>query len=430
MGRDYIVVPPPPYCESCQDCSNACHKEYNLLSREEALERMLCRVVFQVATETVPLRSALGRITAKDIYARFTLPVSNIATKDGVAVKSVELGTEITDTQDWQPGVHYVAAGMGSALPEGFDTLILAEKVRFLDNGKLEILEMPRPKQNVSPPGAKVAEGERVVPAYFRLMPTHLGMLALAGITDVEVLKKPKVAILPTGNELVPLGIRPGIGQNVESNGIFIEASLQQWGAESQLYPIIRDDPDDLERGIKTALTQADIILVNGGTGRGRENYDDYTAKVIEEMGEILVHGLLMGPGKPTMIGMVEGKPVIGIPGHPHAAIVITDIFVRPLIDKFLSQVPTSRRRVKAILLANFQSSVGSEAFRRVKVRWDGESYAVEPLQRMGDTVDNMVGAQGILHFPLDSDGYEQGKEVEIELLYPEEFIQTKRSEV
>ena len=130
------------------------------------------------------------------------------------------------------------------------------------------------------------------------------------------------------------------------------------------------------------------------------------------------------------MIGMVEGKPVIGIPGHPHAAIVITDIFVRPLIDKFLSQVPTSRRRVKAILLANFQSSVSIEAFRRVKVRWDGESYAVEPLQRMGDTVDNMVGAQGILHFPLDSDGYEQGKEVEIELLYPEEFIQTKRSEV
>ena len=221
-----------------------------MLSHEEALERMLCRVVFQVATETVPLRSALGRITAKDIYARFTLPVSNIATKDGVAVKSVELGTDITDTQDWQPGVHLVAAGMGSALPEGFDTLILAEKVRFLDNGKLEILEMPRPKQNVS---ASRRQSCRRGEGCSGLLQTDANSpgnaYALAGITDVEVLKKPKVAILPTGNRLVPLGIRPGIGQNVESNGIFIEASLQQWGAESQLYPIIRDDPDDLQRG-------------------------------------------------------------------------------------------------------------------------------------------------------------------------------------
>jgi molybdenum cofactor synthesis domain-containing protein len=427
--RGYIVVPPPPYCETCQDCSNACHKEYKLLAREEALERMMSRVVFKVGTEIVPLRSALERVTAKNIYARYSLPVSNTAMKDGVAVKSAELGVTIPDTKDWQPGINYLVAGMGDALPEGYDTLILAEKIRFLDNGKLEILEMPLIRQNVSTLGSKVSVGDKVVPAHLKLQPTHLGMLASAGITEVEVLRKPQVAILPTGNELVPLGIKPAVGQNVESNGIFLEASLRQWGAEAQLYPIIRDEPGELERGIRTALIQADIILVNGGTGRGWEHYNDYTAKVVEEIGEILVHGLLMGPGKPTIIGLIEGKPVIGIPGPPHAAIVITDIYVRPLIDKFLCQLPTSGRRVKAVLAEDFRSGVGSEMFRRVKLSWDGESYRVHALSRLGDTVENMVEAQGTLHVSLDSAGYAQGEEVEIELLYSEEIIKAQSAD-
>ncbi len=426
MDRGYIVVPPPPFCETCQDCFNACHKEYQLLTREEALERMMSRVTFQAGTEIVPLRLALERVTARDVYARHSLPVSNTATKDGVAVKSAELGISIPDAKDWQPGLHYVVASMGDALPEGFDTLILAERIRLLDNGKFEILNMPLPGQNVAPPGSKVSEGDRVVPAHLKLMPTHLGMMASAGITEVEVLKKPKVAILPTGNELVPLGVRPAVGQNVESNGVFIEASLHQWGAESQIYPIIRDEQGDLEIAVRAALTKADIILVNGGVGRGRERYNDYTARVVEEIGEILVHGLFLAPGKPTLIGLVEGKPVLGIPGPPHAAIVITDIFVRPLIDKFLSQVPTTRQRVKAVLAEDFPSKVGSELFRRVKVSWDGVSYIVESLKRMGDTVENMVEAQGILHIPLDSAGFELDKEAEVELLDPEELIKAR----
>lgn len=133
--RGYIVVPPPPYCETCQDCSNACHKVYKLLAREEALERMMSRVTFEVGTEILPLRSALERVTARNIYARYSLPVSNTAMKDGVAVKSAKLGVmNLPETKDWQPGLNYVVASMGDALPEGFDTLILAERIRFLQD--------------------------------------------------------------------------------------------------------------------------------------------------------------------------------------------------------------------------------------------------------------------------------------------------------
>lgn len=386
----------------------------------------MSRAAFKVETEIVSLHCSLERITAKNIYARYSLPVSNTAMKDGAAVKSAELGATIPDTKDWQAGVNYLVASMGDALPEGYDTLILAEKIRFLNNDKIEILEMPLKRQNVSTPGSKVSVGDQVVPAHLKLQPTHLGMLASAGITEVEVFKKPKVAILPTGNELVPLGVKPAIGQNVESNGVFLEASLRQWGAEAQIYPIVRDEPGELERALKAALIQADIVLVNGGTGRGWDHYNDYTAKVVEKIGEILVHGLLMGPGKPTIIGLVEGKPVVGIPGPPHAAIVIADIFVRPLVDKYLSQLSTSCRKVKAVLTEDFRSGVGSETFRRVKLSWDGESYRVHALSRLGDTVENMVEAQGTLHVPLDSVGYAQGEEVEIELLYPEEVIKAQ----
>lgn len=424
MRPENIVVPPPPYCETCQDCSNACHKEYPLLTREEALRRMMNSVKFRPETETVPLRLSLGRVTAANIYAPYGLPVSNTAMKDGVAVKSSELaGGCLPDTAQWRHGTHYLSASMGDALPEGYDTLILAEKIRFTDDGRLEILEMPILRQNVSAPGSRIAQGELIVPARLTLAPAHLGILASAGITEVEVLKKPTVAILPTGNELVALGVKPNTGQTIESNSVFLEASLRQWGAEALVYPIIADNPEELTRAIAYALTRSDIVLVNGGTGRGWEHYNDYTAKVLAELGEILVHGLLMGPGKPTLIGVAEQKPVLGIPGPFHAALPIADIFVRPLIAEFLGQTPTSRPKVKAVLAENFKSAAGTESFRRVNIIWEDGVYRVQALDRLGDTVDNMVKAQGVLHIPQDSAGYEQGMEVEIELLYPEEIV-------
>jgi len=237
----------------------------------------------------------------------------------------------------------------------------------------------------------------------------------------VEVIRKPVVGLIPTGDEIIPPCADPKPGDILEFNSSIFSAMVSQWGAEAVTYPIVPDRFDAIRAMVEKAAEECDLVILNAGSSAGRE---DYSAGVIRELGEVLYHGIAMKPGKPAILGAVGSTPVLGVPGYPVSGIIVVEELLKPLIDHWLKTPEKQRRYVKATLTRPVVSGLKYEEFVRVRMGYVGDRLMASPLSRGSGVVSSFMKADGILEIPQGREGYEAGAEVEVRLLCSEEKLE------
>ncbi len=391
--------------------------------REEALSRLLQKLgTSRLEEEEIPTPDALGRVTARAIYARISSPHFHAAAMDGYALASAEtFGATPVKPKEFFVGEGAHPLDTGDPLPEGADCVVMIEHVHEANFGAIRIEAALSPWQNVRVAGEDIVEGQLILTAGHTLRPYDLGALLAAGLTRVRVRRRPRVAIIPTGDELVEAGADLRPGDLVEFNSVMLSAFIAEWGGEAACCSIIGDRFDAIEDAVRDALESADVVLVNAGSSAGRE---DCTAAVVEKLGEVLVHGVAIFPGKPTILGICrsksgERKPVLGIPGYPVSAALAVQEFVRPLLAHMAGAASGREERVSAFMSRKSASRLGMEEFLRVKLGQVGERMVCLPAKRGASVVSSLVEADGVVRVSAQSEGIEAGDEVAVELLRP-----------
>ena len=298
-------------------------------------------------TLQLPLAKALGHVTAAPVWAVLSSPHFPAAAMDGVAVAAADtVGATETSPRRLSLGTRVVWIDTGDAMPPNTDAVIMIEDIHDHGDGTIEIIAAAAPWQHVRPLGEDIVASELVLPQGRRLEPRDLGALAAAGHAQVDVVAPPRVAVIPTGSELVPVGRNPQPGELIEFNGLMLGALAETWGAQALRGEIVVDDFQAIRAATDDALETADIVVLNAGSSAGRE---DFSARVIADLGTVFVHGVAVRPGHPVVLGVARSKPVLGIPGYPVSAALTFELFVRPLIDECLGRPSESRRVVRAV---------------------------------------------------------------------------------
>ncbi|MCL5779765.1 MAG: molybdopterin biosynthesis protein [Firmicutes bacterium] len=396
---------------------------------EEALEGLLKHLeavgsLAPGAPEEISVEEALGRVTAEPVFARNSSPHYNASAMDGIAVdSSITFGASDTAPKQIRLGDKARVVDTGDPIPPGCDAVIMIEDVHFVEDEVFEITSAAAPWQHVRAIGEDVVATEMILPANHQIRPMDIGGILAGGVAKIKVHPRPKVALLPTGTELVQPGAELKPGDIVEYNTRVFEAMVQTWGGEPLRWPITVDDWERLKESVLNAVEQADIVVINAGSSAGRE---DFTAELIRQLGTVLTHGAAIKPGKPVILGEVKGKPVIGVPGYPVSAFLTMELFVRSIVYKKLGSVPPAPKTTEAIISRKMPSPMGVEEFIRVKMGQVGEKIIATPISRGAGVIMSLVRADGMLRVPRLSEGFRAGDTVKVELMRPlEEVRQT-----
>ena len=369
----------------------------------------------QLTAENLPLDKARGRVTAEPVWAQISSPHYDAAAMDGVVVKARDtVGATETSPVRLALGEQAEWVDTGDPIPLGFDAVIMIEVVHEVDESTIEIREPVPPYHHVRPLGEDIVATELVLPENHTLRPIDLGACAAAGHADVSVRRRPRVAVIPTGTELVPVGNQPKPGEIIEFNTLMLAEMIDEWGGESVRRQAVPDDYDQLKSAVLEAAQSCDVIVVNAGSSAGSE---DYTAVLVEELGQLLVHGVAFRPGHPVVLGIVNNKPVLGIPGYPVSAVLTCEIFVKPLIEAKLGVRLPVRNRTTATITRKVSSPMGEDEHVRVRLGRVDEKLVATPIQRGAGVIMSLVRADGLVVIPRFSEGLEPGAEVSVELL-------------
>jgi len=367
--------------------------------------------------ETVTVDDSLGRITARAVFARISSPFYHSAAMDGIAVRYADTaGASERSPKKLKVGEQAVYVDTGDPLPEGFDSVIMVEDIDELEKGALEIIAPATPWQHVRVIGEDIVATELVVPENHMLRPVDVSSLLAGGITEVEVRRKPSVAVIPTGNELVQPGAILKKGDIIEYNSHMLAGMAREWGAGALRYGIVPDNLDMLKDYLSEAARTHDMVVVNAGSSAGSE---DFTHRAISELGEVVLHGINTKPGKPVILGIVNGRPVIGAPGYPVSAYLAFKLFARELVYAWQGRRAPAQEKMKAMLSRQMASPLGTEEFVRVKLGRVGGKVIATPLQRGAGVLMSLVRADGIVRIPSSVEGIAAGSEVEAELMRP-----------
>ena len=368
---------------------------------------------------SLPLDAAVGRVTASAVWARTSNPHYHAAAMDGVAVAADSTsGASPTSPLRLRLDRDALWIDTGDAMPPGMDAVVMAEDLHEIGDGSVEILAAVAPWQHVRPLGEDIVATELVLPAGHTLRPVDIAAAAAAGHASIDVRRPPRVVVLPTGSELVAPGMEAGPGEIVDSNSLMLAAAAREWGAEAERSPPIPDDFGCLRAAVDEALERADIVVINAGSSAGTE---DFTARVIADLGEVLVHGVAIRPGHPVVLGVARGRAVVGIPGYPVSAALAMELFVAPLVDAGLGRRRPPRPRLQAVVPRAVVSPMGDDEFVRVKLGRVGERTIAAPLARGAGMITSMVRADGIISIPRMSEGLPAGSTVDVDLLtHPE----------
>ena len=369
---------------------------------------------FGARTETVPSAEGCGRVLHSAVYAKICSPHYNASAMDGVAVKASDTfgaseHTPLTLTPD-----RYRVVDTGDPIPDGCDAVIMVEDLIDAGDGCCTILSAVHPWQNVRQVGEDICMGDMIAPSGTVLTPALCGALLAGGVTQVDVIRRPLVGVIPTGDEIVPPTDAPQKGEIIEFNSTVFSAMLREYGAEAKTYPITPDKKELIRAALETALAECDAVLISAGSSAGR---DDYTSEVIASLGTVLVHGLAIKPGKPAVLGEACGKPVVGLPGYPVSAIVVMDEIVSEVLAAATGQTAKKRRTQTAVLGQKVVSSLKYTEYVRVTLGVIGGRLLASPLPRGAGVITSFTKADGILTVPQNCEGYEAGEAVQVRLL-------------
>src|SRR5215213_3304666 len=384
-----------------------------------------------LGTETIPLdEHALGRITAASIWARVSSPHYHASAMDGFAVRALMTNGALPSKPfTLQIGNEAAYVDTGDPLPDWANAVIPIENVESLDERgaitaeirdpfSIRIRASVPPWSHVRPLGEDIVATQLVLPEGHRLRPADLGAIAAAGHQEVDVARKPRVAILPTGSELVPIGSQLKAGDILEYNSIVMAAQIKSMGGEPSRYPITKDNYDLICEQVEKAAREHDLVLLNAGSSAGAE---DFSAKVVETLGQLLVHGVAVRPGHPVILGMVNGRsgsliPIIGVPGYPVSAALTVDIFVEPLLAQWLGRRPNELQIETATLTRKIVSPPGDDDYIRVAIGKVGDKFLAAPLSRGAGVITSLVQADGLALIPRGTQGMEAGEQVGVHL--------------
>jgi molybdopterin molybdotransferase len=382
--------------------------------------------------EVVSLADAWNRVLAESVVAPADVPEFNRSTMDGYAVRARDTFGAGPGNPAWVTVSGEVAMGeealvplapgqvmrlaTGGMLPPGADAVVMVEYTQELADQTLEIYRSLAPGENVVQRGEDVLAGTTLLPAGLRLRPQDLGLLAAMGVPEVPVRRRPRIAIIGTGDEIVPVEAPLRPGQMRDANAYALAAQVAAMGAEPVPLGLVPDCLEPLVAKMAAALKKADLVLLSGGSSVGAR---DLAVAAIQSFPEadILVHGVAISPGKPTILAKIKNKPLFGLPGHPVSAMIITEVLVRPLVDRLLGDPGPYQfwgRTIPATLSRNLASTPGREDFIRVHLRSEGEIIWAEPVLGKSGLISTMVKAEGLLRIPLNTEGLEKGDQVEV----------------
>jgi molybdenum cofactor synthesis domain-containing protein len=383
----------------------------SLVSLDEALEMIRGAFSFEARSRTVPLEEVSGSITARPIFARYSVPQLHLSAMDGIAVKSVQT----VGANEQRPVTLSDArrVNTGNIVPSEYDAVIMIEDV-VVDGDSYVIRAPVSPWQHIRAVGEDIGESEMILPSHHHIRPHEIGALAAYGVNEVEVLSL-SIGLVPTGSELVPLGIRPGPGQVVESNMYMAAAYLDDLGAACTHYPIVPDEPDRIHDAVQSGVAKNDLLIVSAGSSKGTR---DYTAGIIEELGEVLIHGIAIKPAKPVIIGRIEGKPVIGMPGYPLACYTILREILRPMLGLYGFEPPEAER-IPVRLTTTMKSEIGTDEFVLLSVGRIGGEWVAVPQSRGSGVQMSAVRANACLKINARQEGLMAGDTCEARLLVP-----------
>jgi putative molybdopterin biosynthesis protein len=375
-----------------------------------------------LAGEEIDTEEAVDRITAEPVFARISSPHYHSAAMDGIAVTAEDtFGATETNPMVLTEGEHYEHVDTGAPLPANRDAVIMVEELHPVADNAVEIVQAAAPWQYVRTMGEDVVASELLVSANHKLTPVDVGALLGTGVDRVNVRRKPRVVILPTGDELVEPGTEPAPGDIIEYNSRVLTGLCRQWGGEPVRFEPVPDNPEALASVVSEALNETDVVVINAGSSTGRE---DYAAEVISELGELLVHGVSIRPGNPVLLGIVNQKPVLGIPGYPVSTALTFELFAKPVIYRLQGLPLVDRPTVRARIVKKVASPAGREEFLRVQVGEVGSQNVAVPLARGSGVISSLVEADGLVRIPMNDQGLQVDEEVEVELLRPAESLE------
>jgi molybdopterin molybdotransferase len=420
-----------PLRSSVYDFHGMAQRFFQVLAPQEALQRLL--QVAPVQTERIQTASARGRVLAEDLYSAVDLPHFHRAAMDGYAVKAkdtfgasqslpaylklagvVEMGKEATQSLATGEAFRISTGGM---MPPESDAVVMVEHCDETAGGFVEIHRGVSPGQNVIQIGDDIKKGDFVFDKGRRLRAHDLGALTGIGLSSIPVYKRPRVALISTGDEIVDPDTHPLPGQVRNINQYSLAGLIEESGAELKDWGVVRDQRSLLRDAIGDALAWGDLVLLSGGSSMGAKDIALETILSFPDS-EFIFHGISVSPGKPTLFATAYGKPIMGLPGYPVSALVIFDLFAGPLIRRLGGEARLAlgkfQKSVRAVLKTNIASQIGREDYVRVMIETQGGSCVAIPLPNKSGAIFTLVKADGMVRIDLNQDGLEAGEEVEV----------------
>lgn len=384
-------------------------------------------------SETTKISAAINRVLAEDVYSAEALPPFDRSTVDGYAVRAIDtygasetlpaylrLVGEVPMGAEPEFELHRGETGLihtGGMLPGGADAVLMLENSQQARPGEIEVLRAVGQNENVLRTGEDVAVGDLILAGGTLLRPPEIGGLAALGITQIRTSVPPRVGILSSGDEIVPALALPRYGQVRDVNSYSLSALVSQRGGEPVRRGIVPDQAELMEEAMRQALDECDLVVITAGSSASTR---DLTAQTIQKMGKpgVLVHGVNVKPGKPTILAVCDGKAVIGLPGNPVSAFVIAGLFVLPVIDRLLGlKSGRLEASVSARLGINLASQAGREDFIPVKLRQADDGLVADPIFYKSNLIFSLARADGFAHIPADANGLPVNASVDVKLI-------------
>ncbi len=372
---------------------------------------------FAAKTETIPVQDSFGRLTAQAVYANINAPHYAASAMDGVALHAKDtFGATETTPVTLRPD-QFTVVDTGDPIPSACDAVVMVEDIVVNDDESITLHAVAAPWQHIRQIGEDICAGEMILPSFMEVTPSAIGAMIAGGVQTLEVVKKPVVGIIPTGDEIVPPCADPKPGDILEFNSSIFSAMLQSWGAEPKVYPIVKDDFARIRAALAEAAEACDMVLLNAGSSAGRE---DYSAEAIRQLGEVLCHGIAIKPGKPAILGLKGAKPILGVPGYPVSGIIVIEQLLRPIVDAWYGTRREERPAVDAVLTRPVVSGLKYQEFVRVRMGYVGDRLTASPLPRGSGVVSSFMKADGIAVIPQGTEGCAAGETVRVSLLNSE----------